>query len=874
MARSSGARRVAATIPLRSSNGRGAFAPAQGDDPEDQISPMSATMLLPLDMDVDRSLGEDGISERDVNSVVQMGERTRRKAKLPVRHTDNLIELVDPAVLDRLAVDLLREVESAARSRRGWMKAMADGIKRLGFDRTASDTRSVPFRGSSAVVHPAFAQACVDMQARTSAQLCPPSGPCKAVVVGDETAEIADRADRVSAYMNYQCTTQIREWRAEKERALMMVGPEGSTFFKVWYDRSLRRPRAAYVPAEDVIIPYAATDHMTSPLVAEVLRKLPTDVREHIRSEDWVDHDIGAPDYEGRGEVREASDRVSGSEPDGDQILEHEPLVYLECQVKRAIRGLELDSKGRPIESEYLVTVSKASRQVVAIRRNWAETDPVRERFHLLHHYKAFPWRGVYGIGLYHLIGGLSVAATGALRALLDSGHWVNAPGGYKLKSGRTNSQTIDRAPGQWPEIEAPANIDDIRKIMMPDPHPGPSTVLYQLLEFLVDSANKFASVALTEVAESNANVPVGTTMARLDEASRVFSAVYQRLHAVQDQELKALYRINRATIEQQLTLLPSDAPLVRLPGPPAEPGQPAEPGDFNVSISVQPVSDPHTHSAIQRTMQHQARLELARSAMADGIKVDLRGAYVDAAKGMQLPEVDALFPDPPPPLPPGDPFSENLKLSEGATIEAGATQDHDLHLFVHIARLSLPNVLMSPMAGPMLAHIEKHLTLGALAHAAAGYAKANGLVDPTSEAAKREPADPGEWYLNWIEQLRPLVQPPADPGVQALVEAEKAKTEANREEAEIEIDAKKEIAAVEVMAKKDIIAAQLKAKLIEIRAQHDQSALSEATKLQSAREANASRERIAGATIAAKAAEPPKPPPTAGGKPVARKKR
>lgn len=872
--RSSGARRTAETVQRAGRGGLGSRRAMGGDDRDEEISPMSATMLLPMEFDLDRSLGEDGVSEKDLKTLMRLGKRDIMPPPMPVRHSDNLLALVKPAALDKLANDLLREVQSAARSRAPWMRAMADGIKRLGFDRTGSPMRNTPFKGSSAVVHPAFAQACVDLQARTSAQLCPPSGPAKTVIIGDETPDLVDRCDRVESFMNYQCTTQIREWRSEKERALMMVGPEGSTFFKLWYDRSLRRPRAAYIPAEDVIIPYAASDHMTSPLVAEVLRKLPSDVREHVRSRDWADHDFGAPDYEGRSNVVSATDRVTGIEPDGEQILEHEPLIYYECQVKRAIPGLELDPKGRPMESEFLVTVCKASRCIVAIRRNWSELDPVRERFQLLHHYKAFPWRGVYGIGLYHLIGGLSIAATGALRALLDTGHWQNAVGGFKLKGARTSAQTIERSPGQWVDIEAPAAIDDIRKVLMQDPHEGPSEVLFELLKFLADSASKFASVALAEVAESNANVPVGTTMARLDEASRVFSAIYQRLHAVQDLELKALYKINRATLSQQLSLLPSDAPMVRVPGPPEEPGGPAEPGDFNVSISVQPVSDPHTHSAIQRTMQHQARLDLARNARMDGIEVDLRGAYLDAAKGMKLPEPESLFPEPPPPLPPGDPFSENLKLSQGARIEAGPTQDHDIHLIVHLARLSLPNVLMSPMAVPLLAHIEEHLTYGALALALAGKMATNAPSAPANQAAK--PADAGEWYLKWIEMLRPLVQPPAEPGVQALVEAEKAKTQAHREEADIKVEATKEIEGVKVAAQKDIIAAELQAKLIEIRAKQDQHNLAEATKLQTAREAAASRERIAAAEIAAKTVqERNKPAPaTAGRKPVAGKKR
>jgi hypothetical protein len=855
MARSSGVRRRAQTVmPMQ----RSAFGSPTAVNQDLQFG-MGQRLELPMrDVSFDPNPGEFDPADMDrpANLPGDVSEG-QLKTPLPVKHGDNLIALVPPERLQKLGADLVHEVEVAQRAREPWLRIMQEGIKRLGFDRQA-DTRSNPFPGSSAVTHPAFAQACIDLQARVSSQLCPPSGPAKCVVIGEETPELADRADRVADFLNYQCTKQIREWRSETERCLMMVGPEGSTFKKQWFDRTLRRPRVAYIPAENIIIPYGASDHMTSPLVAEIMRKMRGEVRRHIKSGDWAKHEIGMADSEGHGDIAEAADRVVGQQSSGEQLEEYDHYTYYECQVTRRIAGIDGN-----LEGEYLVTVQKSTMAVVAIRRNWSQDDPIKERFHLLHHYKAWPWRGVYGIGLYHLIGGLSKAATGALRAILDSAHWQNAPGGYRLKASRQSGGKIVRAPGDVVEIEAPPGVHDIRDVIMADPHPGPSPVLFELLGFLADAASSFANVALTEVAESNANVPVGTTMARLDEASRVFSGLYQRLHEVQGQELQALYEIDRATIDLQLTVLPSSAPLVRQPGPPPGPDMKAEPGDFNVSINVMPVSDPHTHSAIQRTMQHQARLDLARAAMSDGVKVDIRGAYVDAARGMQLPEPESLFPEDPPPLPPGDPFSENLKLAQGAQITAGGDQDHDIHLMVHLARLSLPMTIGTPAGGALLAHIEQHLTYGAvmldLTHnTAPALAKAKGIPDA------------GEWYQGWIEQLQPLLVPPADPGVAALAKAEEAKVEADKERTAIETDAKKQIVAVETAAKLKVVDAQLGAKLQEIDASHDEHALTEGTKLQTSREANASRERVAAAQIGAKAAEPP--PPKPAGNSVAKK--
>ena len=518
MARSSsGARRLSASAarpPLGAFAGLGN---AEADVPDIGVMrPDAASMRFDTQM-----FGQDPDEGPKLDNPELYAE-FKGQAKIPrggiasLPHGANLAEVLSEDQRLVLGQELWRELEAADASRAEWRMLASEGVRRLGLDRHL-DKRNDPFPGASAVVHPAFAQACVDLQARLAAQLCPPSGPVKTVVVGKQTEEANDRADRVAAYMNWQCSEQIEEWRRETERALMMLGVEGSTFKKQWYDPILKRPRVMYVPADDVIIPYGAADEMTAPIVGERMRKLGDQIDELIEAKEWMDHDRGHPNTIARTPVQESTEDVIGTSPHGDSVPALEHYAYFEIQTRRKIPGLE------PGMAEYLITISEYGDKVVSIRRNWIESDPLKQRFRLFHHYRLFPFRGVYGLGFYHLVGGLSIAATGALRALLDSAHWQTMPGGYRLKQSRTSGQTVLRKPGQYVELDVPG-VRDIREIVMRDPHEGPSAVLYELLGFLSDGVKEFASIALKEVAESNANVPVGTTLARLDEGSRVYS--------------------------------------------------------------------------------------------------------------------------------------------------------------------------------------------------------------------------------------------------------------------------------------------------------------------------------------------------------------
>lgn len=832
----------------------------------------------PMRFDV-AGIGEE-TSDRDLISNALAGQQQSiaeaQQAPPPGvtgKHTDNLALIVPDEVLNRLSKELLEEIESARAGRLEWESLMERGVKALGFDRDKT-TRNIPFPGASAVVHPAFAQACIDFQARAAGQLAPPDGPALATVEGEPDQEMVDRAERVTRYLNWQCTKQVTEWSSETERLLMMVGPEGSSFKKVWYDGVMRRPRVAYVPSDRVIAPYTASDEQTTPLLAEEIRVLDQDRKANIQAGLWVEHDPGPPEAVQPSKVEEARKKILGATSGGTPLKNLDPHVYYEAQIRRAIDGLE---GGQP--AEWLVTLHPKTRKIVALYRNWDQDDPAKERRRILMHYKLFPWDGFYGIGFFHLIGGLSQGATGALRALLDSAMWQNMGGGLKATSGAANGGEIVMAPGQYADVNI-AGTDDIRKAIMPNVAPEPSPVLFELLQFLAGACQDFASVALKETAESNDNVPVGTTLARLDEGSRVYCGIYQRLHRVQEIELQTIFKMDGKTLPQQLEWRPF-------------PDQKLTPADFvGGALTVSPASDPHTYSLIQRNMKAQARLQLALQAQQSGVKVNLKDAYMAAGQAQNLPNLEVLFPEDPPPVT-ADPFSENLQAAKGAALQARPDQDHDGHLTVHLAMASLPGMATNPLGQILIQHMYEHASMGALALATAarmsGAAPGGPIMPPPAQGAPQgigAPAaampmqppqapmlpqqpmtDPAAWYQGWMSRIAPCLKPLADPAIEAVAATEMAKVDAEKQKTAIDTEAKLRIAEAESQNKQEELGLIHQQKMAEIAAQQDAKSADLTAKVQLTREEIASRERQKAADIAAKAAEPPKPPPVLPGK-------
>ena len=784
--------------------------------------------------DTDRILA--AARERESNMAV-LGRRADPMAGS--RHGDNLALLLSDEERRTLGAEIKREIEIAKRSRLSWIDQAVKGVKRLGYDRE-TEKRSDPFPGASAVVHPVFAQACVDFQARAAGQLCPPDGPAKASVEGKSETQREEAAERVARFLNWQCTRQMPEWAPEKERLLMMLPAEGSSFLKVWYDPVLSRPRVAYVSSEFIIAPYGASDEMTTPLLAEEIRVLDHERKANIATSYWLPHEPGQPPSLQPSELELARKKVTGLEPAGEASDLQGAHAYYEAQVKRRIGGLD----GNQVV-EWVVTICVTTDEVVAIYRNWDSTDPARERRRMLLHFKMFPWDGFYGIGLWHLIGGLAHAASGSLRALLDQAMASTLGGGLIMGHKKANGGTITTGPGTWANIDV-AGVDDIRKAVMPssDIFGQPSTVLFELLQFLVGAANEFASVALKEVAESNENVPVGTTLARLDEGSRVYSGIYRRLHRVQALELETLYKIDAKTLPKQLAVRPYHDPELT-------------PADFGPDISVAPVSDPNTYSTIQRQMKAQARKQAAIEAAQLGVKVNMRNAIVAACEAQDLPDLEELFPEDPEPFS-GAPFEENLAALRGAPLATQPADDDDAHLTVHLPAAMLPGAIATPPGQAVVTHMQEHAAKGAMKIATAiSLAKEKG-ADPAALGL----VDPAQWYTSWMERIGQCMLPPPDPAVAAVAEVEKEKVKATKEKTQVDAAAKIEVAEKQSQLKLRELEAEHQNKMEELDRADDHEEARITADVQMKREAIASQERQKAADIMAKAATPPPPKP------------
>lgn len=715
----------------------------------------------------------------------------------------NLIEGWAPEERQALAREIWAEVESAEQSRKHWLDLLGDGLTRLGIDRTER-TRDVPFQGASAVRHSMLMQAVVEFSSRSMSELCPPGGPAKGVILAalpDPEGDLQERADRRAAFVNWQCTEWLREFEVEQDRMLMMLALEGSSFTKLWWDPTWKRARYSYVPSTHVIMPYHAADEMTAPLLAHKLELFPSQARANIAAGLWLEHDIAAmPPAPPSDRAREATDRSTGLSSGAGDIIAHQPVLYYETAVRRLIPGLEAEG-----EAEFLVTVLDGGRDIVAVRRNWREDDPARARVRQLYHWRMFPWQGVYGIGFLHLIGGLSDAATGSLRALLDSATIVNSPGGFALKRGAAGSARdrgpITRRPGEYVEVDAPG-VDDVRKVITADPFPGPSPVLFELMGAMVDSGRNFASVALQELAESTGNVPVGTTLARVEEGSRIYAQVYARLHRTMHQVLRGLDALNLEHIDAEWLGRNFVAPPLELPD------------DMDPRVSVSVVSDPRTFSHVQRVMHGQLARELVGQAKDMGVECDARLAFVMAAKAVGLPNADKLFPEPDEPVHHESPLVENAACMKGLPIRMEQTDDHQAHLIAHLLVLQLSGVLASPNGQQLVEHVFEHAAF---------------LTDMNA-------------YGSVIQQLKPAFESADPKGVAQLAAVEQAKVDAGKEETAAKLMADQQRIQAKLESDLEVVRAELNAKLIEISAQ-----------MQGKREGFASAERIASAQLSGK---------------------
>ena len=627
----------------------------------------------------------------------------------------NLAEDVDDRELGSLSSDLMSQYDSNKASRSDWEDSYSKGLELLGFN---YEERTMPFRGASGVTHPLLAEAAIQFQAQAFNELLPSDGPVKTQVFGDTSSGQIQQANRVKEFMNYYIMNVMKEYTPEFDQMLFYLPLAGSTFKKVYYDEVLERAVSKFVPAENLIVPYETSDLDSCPIIAQVLRMPFNELRKKQVAGFYRDIPVlpsqGNNDLGGAQEEYDKIQGMSSSQIDYDCTL-------IEFHVDLDLEGFEeLDEDGEPtgIKVPYIVTVSEDSGVVLSIRRNFVEDDAKRAKIQYFVHYKFLPGFGFYGLGLIHAIGGLSRTATAALRQLIDAGTFSNLPAGFKTRGLRVRNEDEPLQPGEFRDVDAPGGV--LRDSLMPLPFKGPDATLYQLLGFVVDAGRRFATITDMKVGDGNQQAAVGTTIAMLEQGSRVMSAVHKRMHYAMREEFKLLARI-------MSEYLPSEYPYMV-----AGAQRSVKQEDFDDRIDVIPVSDPNIFSQSQRIALAQAELQLATQAPE---LHDMHEAYRRMYHALGVKDVDKILkPRAEEALIPKDPAQENIDALDSAILKAYEGQSHDAHIQAHLTFATSPIVAQMPMVGVnLLKHVLEHIKLKAQEQAVVQFLQQTG-GQPASE--------------------------------------------------------------------------------------------------------------------------------------------
>lgn len=604
----------------------------------------------------------------------------------------NLAEFLEDDTLGEIAADLLGAYEDDLASRQDWEETYTKGLDLLGVQ---SEERTTPFEGASGVTHPVIAESVVQFQAQAYKELLPSGGPVKTQVIGAHTRERTEQAQRVKDFMNYLIMDQMDEYDPDMDQMLFYLPLSGSTFKKVYFDNAKQRPVSKFLPAQDVVVPYAATDLQTAPRITHVLKMTDNEVRKLQVSGFYRDVELTDGSDEEADEVKKKVDELQGT---SRSSYTDDVRTLLEMHVELDLDGFEdmgVDGEPTGIKLPYIVTIDKASNEVLAIRRNYAEGDPTRAAIQYFVHYKFLPGLGFYGFGLTHLIGGLGRAATSILRQLIDAGTLSNLPAGFKARGMRVANSDEPLQPGEFRDIDAPGG--NIRDAIIPLPYKEPSATLAQLLGALIEGARRFVSVADEQAQNMGNEMPVGTTVALLERGMKVLSAIHKRLHYGQKQEFRILARI---IYEHMPPVYPYET----------ESGSPQlKQQDFDGRVDIVPVSDPNIFSMAQRVALAQEQLKLAQT---NPQMHNLHAAYRRMYQALEVQNIDEILPPPPEPQP-MDPAMENGRALVGTPLQAFGNQNHEAHIQAHVAFYRLPLVQATPHAVIALtAHIMEHVAM------------------------------------------------------------------------------------------------------------------------------------------------------------------
>jgi hypothetical protein len=605
----------------------------------------------------------------------------------------NLAEEIDDNELQKLASDLIDDFEGDVGARKDWMQTYVDGLELLGMK---IEDRAEPWEGACGVYHPLLSEALVKFQAETMMETFPAAGPVKTEIIGKETTEKKDAAVRVAADMNYQLTDVMKEYRPEHERMLWGLGLSGNAFKKVYYDPGLSRQASIFVPAEDVVVPYGASNLESAERVTHVMRKTKNELLKLQAAGFYRDVDLGDP-------VNSLDDiEKKIAEQMGFRATSDDRFKLLEMHVDLDIPGYEHtdeDGETTGIALPYVVTLEKGTGTVLAIRRNWEPDDKTQSKRNHFVHYPYIPGFGFYAFGLIHLIGAFAKSGTSILRQLVDAGTLSNLPGGFKTRGMRIKGDDTPISPGEFRDVDVPSGT--MRDNILPLPYKEPSQVLYTLMNQIVEEGRRFASASDMKVSDMSANSPVGTTLAILERTLKVMSAVQARIHYSMKQELKLLKRIIA-------DYTPPDYDYE-----PVEGSRLAKRSDYDM-VDVIPVSDPNAATMSQKVVQYQAALQLAQTApqLYDLPKLHRQMLDVLGIKNYQklVPVEEDKKPQ--------DPVTENQQILMSKPVKAFYYQDHQAHIQVHMSAMQDPKIQqlmqMNPMAQQIqataMAHINEHI--------------------------------------------------------------------------------------------------------------------------------------------------------------------
>jgi hypothetical protein len=636
---------------------------------------------------------EDDFEELPDGSVIVRMDTSKGPDEEPDFY-ENLADDMPSYELGSLAIKYLDLIDKDKDARSERDKQYEDGIRRTGLGHDAPG--GAQFQGASKVVHPVMAEACVDFAARAIKELFPPDGPVRTKLFGEVTEEKTDRADRKKEYLNWQLTEQIEEFRDEEEQMFTQIPLGGSQYLKVWYDEQKKRPCVEFVPIDNIYLPFAAGNFYTAGRVTEVQDITQEEFELRIARGLYKDVTIYRASMEPDETAPEkANNKIEGKKSQNDNVDGVRRVFHIYTWLE-----LEDDSYAKGERAPYILMVDDLTRDVIGLYRNWEFGDESMSKLDWIVEFKFIPWRGAYAIGFPHLIGGLSAALTGALRALLDSAHINTAPTMLKLKGAKISGQSTSIEPTQVAEIEGAPGVDDIRKIAMPVPFNPPSPVLFQLLGWLTDAAKGVVTTSEEKIADVTAQAPVGTTQALIEQGAAVFSSIHARLHESQRRVLRIIGRLNRWYLDDQ-----RKNEIVEDIGVTKE--------DFEKNSDIVPVSDPHIFSETQRYAQIQA---LAARAQANPDLYNRLAVEKRILKQIKIPDINEVLPDPQN-VKDMNPALENVAMTVGKPVGAFPHQDHLAHIQVLLDYMQNPlyggNPIIAPIYVPAaLEHLKQHLSL------------------------------------------------------------------------------------------------------------------------------------------------------------------